>query len=365
MGNGSSKRPDRDTFAWKLDAFIPDLYSALFEFWGGTFRRYVPDLRQRLDELALTPEAEDPVVAEALAAMSQFAGNVETRLAEGTTYQEYMALRREFGVRICEGFSQMISQKPELVPERRYCYLKRDTRRFKLYRKYLEQEVDELFLHGDELTPEEKQAALEHATLNRAEINRSTMAVCFHCGETFPASSVDFDYDEKQTAACHLRNWHGNRDTVIGDASGLELSKYAARQIDLVCGSRLLEETSEGAIWEISFRGTCVKPGSRADLCVSRMDDHIRQVLGKHEPSAILFNLADFLYQAGDAICFLNSGTRLDREMSCCVASGQTELSLRPLVDVNSNTLLRGWKLVNSVEAGVEVLRQRLREGRD
>lgn len=63
--------------------------------------------------------------------------------------------------------------------------------------------------------------AHRHSYHNRKEIEQSFLCGCFSCNRTFPSSEVEDYIDEGETALCP----YCGVDTVIGEASGIQLSK--------------------------------------------------------------------------------------------------------------------------------------------
>jgi hypothetical protein len=69
-------------------------------------------------------------------------------------------------------------------------------------------------------TQTQLETAHEHASRNRGELSRSSLAGCFYCEELYPATDVNEWTDDDETAICPRCPC----DTVIGDASGFVLS---------------------------------------------------------------------------------------------------------------------------------------------
>ena len=75
----------------------------------------------------------------------------------------------------------------------------------------------------------ELKSAHSHSYHNRGEIEQSSLCGCFSCNRTFLSSEVEDYIDEGETALCP----YCSVDSVIGDASGIQLSEEDAGTIEL------------------------------------------------------------------------------------------------------------------------------------
>jgi hypothetical protein len=70
---------------------------------------------------------------------------------------------------------------------------------------------------------EELKKAHSHSYKNKDELSKSNKCSCFHCFQTFHSKEIETylgEYDGKETALCPYCMF----DTIIGDASGIELA---------------------------------------------------------------------------------------------------------------------------------------------
>lgn len=70
---------------------------------------------------------------------------------------------------------------------------------------------------------EELKKAHDYSFKNKEDVSKSDKCACFHCFRTFPAKEIETylsENDGKETALCP----YCMCDTIIGDASGFELS---------------------------------------------------------------------------------------------------------------------------------------------
>lgn len=76
-------------------------------------------------------------------------------------------------------------------------------------------------INSSELVANALRMAHHHSFNNRSEVENSGICVCFSCQRANFASSIHTWVDDGSTAIC---SWCG-ADTIIGDASGLPLTR--------------------------------------------------------------------------------------------------------------------------------------------
>ena len=74
----------------------------------------------------------------------------------------------------------------------------------------------------------ELENAHRHSSLNRVEIEQSRRCGCFSCGRVFDTTEVEEYTDDGETALCP----YCSVDSVIGDASGIELNPRLLNELN-------------------------------------------------------------------------------------------------------------------------------------
>ena len=94
-----------------------------------------------------------------------------------------------------------------------------------------------------------------------------------------------------------------------------------------------MEQLSNGVV-RLSFAGQS-RMGSEGNPDGQRMQKVIREVLANHNPSALLIDLTNLEYRFGDWIgaVLLGARAKLGRGRVCVLATGETALALRSLLE--------------------------------
>ena len=82
------------------------------------------------------------------------------------------------------------------------------------------------------MTEKELCAIHKHSFMNREEVNRSKNCGCFYCETIFPTDVMDPEEDFTDWGATALCPYCGI-DSVIGDASGIPLTKEMLHEMDV------------------------------------------------------------------------------------------------------------------------------------
>ena len=131
---------------------------------------------------------------------------------------------------------------------------------------------------------------------------------------------------------------------------------------ELSCKSKTLLKTDRGSVVEIGFAGEY--PPESVGKHAATMMDYVTQVVSKENPSAVLFNLTEYEYGAGDAIGQIVIPL-LDHEKrsfkpACVVAKGRTAKALEWFFAPNVIFGIAGMKLFSDVAEGLVFLKKRL-----
>ena len=78
------------------------------------------------------------------------------------------------------------------------------------------------------MNKKELENAHRHSFRNRVEIEQSLKCGCFSCGSIFDATEVEDYIDDGKTALCP----YCSVDSVIGDASGIELNLIVLNELN-------------------------------------------------------------------------------------------------------------------------------------
>ena len=124
---------------------------------------------------------------------------------------------------------------------------------------------------------------------------------------------------------------------------------------ELIAESRVSQVPPAGTVVEFIFRGTHDRTHGR------EMSQFVEEIVAKSRPSAIVFNLLDYLYEFGDDVSVLftaaiDRNTRRLRPVYIA-ATGMTYQSLQSLFQAGHITEAFEIQFVDSVEEAMRRLR--------
>lgn len=132
-----------------------------------------------------------------------------------------------------------------------------------------------------------------------------------------------------------------------------------------VCASKTLENTDNGPIIEVSFRGT-YPPGTEGNPHAAVMKHHVKRLVAEKSPVAVLFDLTELAYVWGDALGSIawdlhqKTDPRKSKMLfipACVIARGRTAKALEWFFSPNVIFGIAGMRLFDNVADGLEFLR--------